>query len=193
MLNEQQAPAEDVNEEGLAPDPYEHRVNGFLGAEFLMWLWWRAEREQGQVHLADLGPVAFWLDDELVLSTPGPDSATARWSGGAPTAGPEGLGSVAAGKRVDKLRLGVRVENARAEFSVVLDAERLDIHGLKMPKEDGGEPLERLTERLHYLEVIRSVVDALFAGFLRARTHERWDSDWAPEIREWVRTSVAGD
>ena len=170
--------------DGPRPDPYEHRANYFVGSEFLAWLWWRAVRGEGQVELPNHGHVEFWIDEELMLSTPEPGGATARWTGSVPLRGPQGTSGLGSGKRVARMRVGLR--KGAFEASAVIDAQTLDLQGLKVPPTDSRDYVEKLMERIAHMETARSIIDALFIGFLRARTHERWHEEWAPAMLEWI-------
>ena len=43
------------------------RETGFLGREFLLWLWFRSETGEGLFDLGELGHVELWIDGKVVL------------------------------------------------------------------------------------------------------------------------------
>ena len=166
------------------PELIDHPAGRFIGREFLLWLWWRTDREFGRVELAQFGEVDFWVDDRIQFRTTGDDPQTSDLKGGAPAMTPEARMAVLSGKSVETLRLGLRVKER--EYSLEIRGEGLEVGGLKVPGEIKDGIDERIYERMFLLEEATGILDTLYYEFLDERLGAEWDSGALPEIRSWI-------
>jgi hypothetical protein len=168
-------------------DLIDHPAARFLGREFLLWLWWKSEREFGTMELPHYGRVDLWIDDRLQFRTPGDDPQTSDLKGGAPATTAEARTALLAGKTVEVARIGLRIQER--EHALELRGEGLELAGVKVPGEvkDGFD--ERIFERMFLLEEVTGILDALYAGFCGDRLGPDWDSGVLPEIRTWIAGS----
>jgi len=164
----------------------DHPASRFLGREFLIWLWWRSERDFGSIELGDFGTVDFWIDDRIVFRTVGDDPQTSDLKGGAPATTAEARTALQAGKTIDAARLGLRVKER--EYTLEVRSEGLEIAGLKVPGEVKDGVDEKLYERMFLLEEASGILDLLFDRFADARLSESWEEATLQEIRSWVAT-----
>ena len=179
----------------------ELRDNQWLGAEFLLWLAWRALTGEGQYQVNRPGPAvtgetfSAWLDDRLIL-----------------TGGAEGGQKVAVTgpqDRYEEMRTALAAEKSLAEAVLHLEkAEhqwRLNLKagtfhlasfrcpGVKLEKDDLTDPQREkeavFYERMAILEEGEQLFDSLLADFLALRLTTGWNG--AEEaIRAWL---AAGD
>lgn len=165
-------------------DLIDHPASRFLGREFLLWLWWRSERDFGTVDLPRFGKVDVWIDDRLQFRTAGEDPQTSDLRGGAPATTAEARTALLAGKIVETARVGLRVKER--EHALELRGEGLELAGVKVPAECKDGLAERVLERMFLLEEVTGILDALFVEFCHDRLGERWDGLLLPQIRAWV-------
>ncbi len=165
-------------------DLIDHPAARFLGREFLIWLWWRSERDFGSVELGDLGSVDFWIDDRIVFRTAGDNPQTSDLKGGAPATTAEARTALLAGKTIDAARVGLRVKER--EYTLEVRSEGLEIAGLKVPSEVKDGVDEKLYERMFLLEEATGILDTMFDRFAVDRLGDQWDSHLLPEIRDWI-------
>ena len=162
----------------------DHPAAVFLGREFLLWLWWRSERDFGSLELPHFGQVDFWMDDRIQLRTAGDDPMVSDLKGGAPATTPEARMAVLAGKTVETARIGLR--KGDREYALALRSDPLEIAGLKVPGEVKDGVDERIYERMFLLEEATGMVDALFFLFCSDRLGASWDVETLPQIRAWL-------
>jgi hypothetical protein len=160
----------------------------FLGRELLLWLWHQCETTGGKFELAELGEVGVAFDQLIEL---GGASEGGRVSvrGDAATRAPEAASALLGGK----LPLKARLVLARGDktFEVTLAADTLDLDGVKVAADEQEISDENLRagdeQRAAWLFELASIVDALFADFLKLRVARDYD-DVVRSIRNWIVT-----
>ncbi len=160
----------------------------FLGREFLTWLWFRSESQEGVFDLAELGTVEILFEGRMTLEPDGEERGDKFTCDGAGTRLGEARFSLTRGKKVTQVSL--RLLRGDDEWSFTLDAAWLNLSGLKVPKvmQDAREDAEGLFyERMFLIEQPVAVVNALFEEFIRLRVSPEWDQDELPALVEWIR------
>jgi hypothetical protein len=185
-----------------------NQTKGFIGREFLTWVWHLAEtvpdgiefklRSRGATH------VELWVDDRVAFVSPGQSNQIITQRGGEPSSSIESAASLASGKIVSELKLGVRLPSI-VEFACNLHSKDLAPRGLRvvdlLPQEesddaDSANDSDALfTHKLRHVELFVEIFDELFRRFVRERTAGDWESEGVTEIRGWIkdRTSRAGE
>lgn len=160
------------------------RDAGFLGEEFLTWLWFRTECGRGTFRLAGGEEVAVALEDELKL-TGGRDGTEQSLRKGLPTRSPEATASLRAGRRLARARLVVAAGDA--EWTVTLDGGRLSFGSVK-PNDaatGAGEEDRDVGRMRAYLRLAR-LVEQLYTAYLRERAAPDFEDRVLPEMRAWL-------
>lgn len=177
------------------------RAKGFLGFEFMSWLWYQCESDAEsltiQLPLADEeAKVALWVDDRIVLSS-AVDNHTYTLKGGDPSKSLEATAALKTGKSVKEMKIGLRSEEY-GEFLCTLGAEDLQPRGLKVPELEIDE--ETITEsiiehKIMMSEYFADCLDGLFLKFLSERIEEDWESSGLKEMQGWMtsRTKSIGN
>lgn len=163
-----------------------------LTSEFLLWLWYASERDQGRLELGgDEGWVDYWVDQRLAFRTPDEDKAKAVLTGDNPSATLEARAALAGGKIVQDLRLGLRRQGR--EYSLNLKGVHLDVAGAKLPTECKGGEDEVLYERMFLYEDLWFVVRCLYRRFATERASAAWASEHLPAMRAWAQGGGAAE
>ncbi|MBW2623877.1 MAG: hypothetical protein JRD68_13300 [Deltaproteobacteria bacterium] len=159
----------------------------FLGQEFLTWLWVHCERNSGLINVKEIGGAEIWFEEQMVLDA-GEESITCK--GGALSFA-EARTAVRRGKKISKARLRVTLNGQ--EYRLTINAETLEITGLRLPRtldmaeeEDDGLA-GRFLDRVALINEITELVNGLFAHYLEIRLTERWPERELPEIRRWLK------
>ena len=155
----------------------------FLGREFLAWLWYRSELQEGLFELSERR-VEVWFDARLTLEALGDIKEQNVIKSESPTETEEARASLQSGKYVKEARL--RVVHEQKQWTVTIKADDLSLHGLKIPALLSQEDDDQLYERFYLMEEAEDLVDELFAGFLTVRLS---DDPWRAEgtaMRAWV-------
>lgn len=168
-----------------------HRTS-FTGAEFLTWLWYRSDAQEGIFDLtgeaAEMGPIELLFDDKLVVSSLEIDAQENFFKGGHPTSSAEARTALRRGKKASEAKLCL-VRGAQ-EWAFTVKAETLQIAGIRIPAVLSKEDDDQFYERMFLLEQLDKMVKSLFGQFIRLRLSEAWEGEELPKIRAWVAEEV---
>jgi len=156
----------------------------FLGSELLLWVWLRQELFNEPVALGKLGEAEVWLDRQLTLEHVLDKLERVTVRGSQPSGSPEAREAVRNMKLPVSGRLVLRI--AEQDFAFAFNAPRFLIGGGAVPallKEEGDDAF---LERTSLIERLTSLLDALFAAFLRERLAPSWSKAWQPALVAWM-------
>lgn len=158
----------------------------FLGREFLVWLWFESEKEEGVLALPGGESCALWLEEQLTLVVHNVlEKAESRLKASTPSLTPEAKEALRQGKLPTKAK--IRVDRGEQSWSFLFDADTLSMSGVSIPAlitEDGDE---RFYERMQLVEQLEDMLGGLYERFLKLRTSAAWERDTVPALRAWVR------
>jgi hypothetical protein len=159
----------------------------FLGPEFILYLWVRNELANSSLRLRD-SDYNVWLDQQLTLESPLDKNERVTVRGMAPADGSEAREAV----RSQKLPVRARIvlQSNERDFAVGLVAPRLGIAGAKVPAVLTQDASEGFVERMHLVEELFAVLDALYRTFLLERLSDNWKAAWEPAIAAWVEENT---
>ena len=162
-----------------------NRINytRFFGREFLTWLWFRSDRQEGLFKRGEEA-VEVWFDSRLVLEAQGEVKEQNVIKAETPTDTDEAHASLATGKQVTEAKL--RVIRDQKQWTFTIKGESLGMAGLKLPALLSREDDNRLYERFDLIEEIEGIVNELFGDFIELRLN---DDEWRQEVtnlRDWV-------
>ncbi|HET7545718.1 MAG TPA: hypothetical protein VFK05_37880 [Polyangiaceae bacterium] len=156
----------------------------FLGSEFLLWLWLRAEIVNKPIALPELGEFEVWLDNQLTLQSDIDPNERVTVRGAAPSGSPEAREAVRAQKFPVRARIAIR--NEERDFACVLVAHRFAIASGKIPAVLTKDTDDAFQERMSLVERLCQNLDGLYAAFLRDRLSALWKEAWEPAIVCWA-------
>lgn len=156
----------------------------FLGAEFLLWLWLRAELVNQLFSLGELGSFDVWLDNHLTLQSDIDPNERVTVRGAQPSGGAEAREAVRAQKFPVRARLALR--NDERDFACVLVAHRFAVASGVIPAVLTKDTDDAFVERMALVEHLNQSLDQLFAAFLADRLSELWRRSWEPAIVSWA-------
>jgi len=162
----------------------------FVGEEFLTWLWFRVERQDGRFTLDDGERIELNFDDQLTLEARLAEAEQNRLKGGSPTESAEAHEALRRGKRVTKAKL--RLAKEGHEWFVSIDATTLGLSGLKIPAVLSRETDDKFYERMSLIEEAERMIRELYRLFLLTRLDaEAWNKELTA-IRTWVAAPLPG-
>lgn len=156
----------------------------FLGAEFLLWLWLRAEIIDKPISLPDLGDFEVWLDNQLTLQSDIDPNERVTVRGAAPSGSAEAREAVRAQKFPVRARIAVR--NEERDFALVLVAQRFAVASGAIPAVLTKDSDDAFLERMMLVERLLLSLDGLYGAFLKDRLGEVWKLGWEPAIVSWA-------
>jgi hypothetical protein len=163
------------------------RKTEFLGRDFLTWLWFKSETNEGRFDLGDLGTVGLWFDGKVTLQSNGDKYAETITCSGENPSLREARFALTKSKKVTQARL--RLIGGDNEWSFTLDSTWLNFKSLKTPtvehdKKDDPDGL--FYERIFLIEQPLRAIDTLFSAFVKIRTSLEWDTQELPALMEWI-------
>lgn len=154
----------------------------FLGAEFLMWLWYRVEREENVFQVGDLS-IELFFDDQLVLEVQLAESEQTRLKGGSPAHSPEAYKALQYGKRISRAR--IRLAHNEREWLFMVSGDTFAMSGIKIPALLRDESDDRLEERLYLIDELDRIWSGIYRHFLTLRLSDAWPAE-ADAMRGWI-------
>ena len=159
----------------------------FLGYEFLTWLWFFTEHAEGKLRYTPELDVQVELGERLVLTLPGEGREKVVCTTQA-NALSEARVALQQGKMVEEIQIQMRAGDN--DYQVTLDSTLHAFKGLKTPRQlpdfDQEDPDGRFLEKMFFIEEVSSILNALYATYLRMRLGGSWESDTLPVLKEWI-------
>ncbi|MET0794892.1 MAG: hypothetical protein ABW061_25460, partial [Polyangiaceae bacterium] len=156
----------------------------FLGPEFLLWLWLRAELIGKPLPLGEFGDYDVWLDNQITLQSDIDPNERVTVRGAQPSGAAEAREAVRAQKFPVRARVALR--NEERDFACVLVAQRFAVAGGVIPAVLTKDSDDAFQERMVLVERLSLSLDALYAVFLRDRLGPLWKDAWEPAIVSWA-------
>ncbi|MCA9284433.1 MAG: hypothetical protein KDA22_04410 [Phycisphaerales bacterium] len=158
----------------------------FLGNEFLLWLWWLCEEDEGLV-ATRMGEVGVVIDKVLDMECAWGATGKQSLRGEAVTRLPEADRALALGKWPRRAGLILSAKGQQWELS--FQADRFAVGGAKLPDPDDkpASVRELLEHRLAAIADLDATLVALFESFLRQRIDSGW-SGKCERIGTWIKT-----
>ncbi len=164
----------------------------FIGREFLTWLWFRSETNEGRFAPQGGDPFELWLDDRVVLESDGEEKVQQVICQGADSALTEARHAILSGKKVTQARM--RLFQGDDEWVFTLDAAWLNFRSLKLPKvmaDIQEDPEGLFFERLLLVQKAVDALEAVFAEFIALRISPKWHAQEIPAFRAWINKSLS--
>jgi len=156
----------------------------FLGSEFLLWLWLRAEIVDKPITLPELGEFQVWLDNQITLQSDIDPNERVTVRGAAPSGSSEAREAVRAQKFPVRARIAIR--NEERDFACVLVAHRFALASGKIPAVLTKDTDDAFQERMTLVARLCQNLDGLYAAFLQDRLGALWKEAWEPAIVSWA-------
>jgi hypothetical protein len=156
----------------------------YLGAEFLVWLWFKSEVFQGEWLRQDESALELWLDSQMVMQSTSDKNERTVLRGLAPSASPEAKLALVRGKVPLKARVCITHDNQ--EFSFLFDAPSFSLGSLKVPAVLVDEEDQQFYERMQLVEHVEDLWHELYSEFLALRLSSHWDGEVLPAFEDWA-------
>jgi hypothetical protein len=144
-------------------------THGFLGEEFLTWIWFRWESDGGEFRLPGGRVVGVALDDLLTFGAPSDDETEQTLRRGLPTRTEEARTALRQGRRLRRARM-ILAEGPR-QWTVTVDGSSLRLASAKLPEdaEECESEQDRTTDRAANWLALHELIQSLYGQFLRER------------------------
>lgn len=160
--------------------------HGFLGEEFLTWMWYRWETSGGEFTLSGGRVVGIAIDDFLTFAAPTEDETEQTLRRGLPTRTAEARTALRQGRRLRKARL--LIAEGDRQWTATLDAPSLTLSGVKLPDdaEECESDVDRTADRAANWLALHEIVQALYGHFLKERLASDYREKGAEAQANWM-------
>lgn len=161
-------------------------THGFLGEEFLTWIWFRWENDGGEFALPGGRVVGVAIDDMMTFSAPTEEETEQTLRRGSPTATAEARTALRQGRRLRRAKL-LLAEGSR-QWSATLDATTMTLGGVKLPEdaEEVETDADRTADRAANWIAVHELVASLYGVFLRERLRPDYLKQGAERQAQWM-------
>lgn len=164
---------------------------GFLGREFLTWLWFFAESDGGQFQLSGPGKkkseAQLWIDDRIALSAKVGSSHEHVIKGGTPGSCEEAALALRHGKSVREMRIALEIADV-GMFSMTLNGDDLSPRSVLLPEPQEGVDENPIEQRVRHTTILSNALDQLLVKFMGERASKVWETEKLEAIRTWIKT-----
>lgn len=169
-------------------EPTGIETHGFLGEEFLTWLWFRWESDGGEFHLPGGRVVGIMIDDFLSFAAPSDDETEQTLRHGLPTRTEEARTALRQGRRLRRARL--IVAEGQRQWNVTIDGASMQLAGVKLPEdaEEAESDQDRTADRAANWFALHEIVLALYAMFLKERLADGYRQTSGERQAQWMQT-----
>lgn len=166
---------------------------GFLGQEFMTWLWYKSEERGGAIFLENSGTdVELIFEKHILLESGEGDSYEKLICQGLQAELHEARTGLAMGKKIEQARISLTRDDHQFFFS--LKGSLFEFRSVKLPKtltdsDESGDPeadAGRLLDRIGLYEIPMRTVDELFGMFLKKRVGGEWPAE-LDKLRGWIK------
>lgn len=161
-------------------------THGFLGEEFLTWLWFKWETEGGEFTLSGGRVVGIAIDDFLTFGALTEDETEQTLRRGLPTRTAEARTALRQGHRVRKARM--LIAEGERQWTATIDAPSLTLGGVKLPDdaEECESEMDRTADRAANWLALHEIVQALYRLFLKQRLDPDYQTAGAEAQATWM-------
>ena len=159
----------------------------FLGREFLVWLWFRAETDRAIFDMGDKGTSELWFDGKLTLQSESERGVETIICAGEASNMREARFALTEDKEI--IQATVKLVIGDNQWSFVLDSTWMNFGTFKSPKvmQDRGEdPDGVFYEKMFLIEEAVSAMDEIYSSFIKLRLSPDWEDQERPGLVKWV-------
>lgn len=158
-------------------------LKDFVGNEFLMWLWFNTETQDGKIPSSS-NEIYASIDKALDMDCAWEVGGKQTLRGNGPARLQEAATALKAGKWPRKL--GLLLSDGEHGFELALQGDQLIVGACKLPDiEDAESPREITDARILLTIRLAEVLDDIYADFIDHRTTEAWTTS-RDKIKAWI-------
>jgi len=154
-----------------------------LGRDFLTWMWFMCEAEDGKFIVPDLGEFCLGIDGPLSLVAENMGAHESVLRKGLPTLSPEAHSALRSGKKLKSAR--VSFTRGDEIWTFTLDADNFIFKSLKLPDGEAMDAEARFDERISFLDTFQEAFYSLYSDYVKAFSGKNKAANLAA-VQEWV-------
>ena len=164
------------------------RTTEFLSREFLSWLWFKSETNEGIFELDDKSKAELWFDGKLKLQSESDHGVETITCEGDHLRMKEARFALTENKEI--VQAAIRLSLGDNQWSFTLDSLWMNFKSFKAPKiiQDIDEDPDGLFyEKVFLIDQAVSAINNIFASFIKLRISEDWDKKELPALIKWIK------
>lgn len=167
---------------------------GFLGSEYLLWLWWASETSERVIP-------GIYKDEVIILELGGgiiiennkPEKPKLKITIKGEDAGKkEAAIAISEGGRIKEVIFNLKIGDK--EFSFVVTSDDLSVKALRTPAinitDEPDETEGAVLEKIYLCQLVFDFIDLSFRQFLENRLSEKWIWQTMPKIVTWLSETM---
>ena len=177
----------DFHGTSFSPEMEGEAMEAAPGREFLTWLWFKADTQNGRLALTEGRELGVLVEGPLTFTHEGNGAHAAVLKKGMPENSIEAKTCLLSGKKLKEAKITFALDD-ESTWSFGLEADQFLIRGLKLPKGEGQlDSISRFQERMIFLEQWRDIFLDLFGAFVQIRSDSKKWKKTTADIREWIQ------
>jgi hypothetical protein len=159
----------------------------FLGREFLLWLWFRSEREEGRFDMGEDGYAELWFDRKVVLEAENDEGVDKVTCSGENPLLREARFALTNNKEITEVHVKLTIGDH--QWSFALDSTWLNFKSFKTPKvppADDENPDGLFYDKFFLIEKALTAMDVIYASFIKIRVSPEWQTHEFPAMVKWI-------
>jgi hypothetical protein len=164
------------------------RNSQFIGREFLVWLWFKSDIQEGRFSLGEAGDAELWFDGRIVLQSDDDDGTEKVICLGENSHLREARFALTKYKTITEAMLKLIIGDN--QWSFILDSTWMNFKSFKTPKvmQDTEEDPEGLFyEKLYLIDQALSAIDFIYSSFIKIRLSPGWATIELPALLNWIK------
>ncbi|MCF7791413.1 MAG: recombination-associated protein RdgC [Victivallales bacterium] len=153
------------------------------GRDFLTWLWYFSEEENGTIEVSDYGRFAIGIDGPLSFIADGKGALESVVRKGNPLKSAEARAALSVGKKLKKAKLIICRE--KETWNTGFDADSFTFSSVGLPEGEEMDLASRFAERINNLHIFKTVFRALFVKFLYDLKEDKREEK-VEKIKKWI-------
>ncbi len=170
----------------FSPELADASAGGTLGQNFLTWLWFYQEENNGLLPKSQLGEFSLMMDGPLTFVAEGPGALESSIRKGLPTVSAEAKAALMVGKKLKQAKI-ILVRGKDEIWSATLNADTFVFRGLRLPDGEALDPASIFEERMTNLYIFQAVFFALFRKFIADLSDPSKAADFQKQAKQWVQ------
>lgn len=161
---------------------------GFLGREFLTWLWFKSEQQKHRISLPNYGDFELFIDDKIILSSASGSVRENSLRGGTPAYAQEAGSALLSGKMVQSAKFILQNTNAQWVFTIC--ADDFSLRSVRVPHVTKESTAEHFVERITHFQFLNDILDELYKDFVKMRLTPAFELE-LQNLKIWMDEKVA--
>ena len=158
-----------------------------LGREFLAWLWFKTEADEGFFDLGEAGKAELWFDGRMTLQVESALGVETITCAGDQLHMREARFALSEKKDITQAKVRLTIGDNLWHFT--LDSTWMNFKSFKTPKimlDKKEDPDGIFYERIFLMEEAIAAMDIIFYSFVKLRVSPEWEKKERPALTKWI-------